>query len=83
MEKHGVEATIIGEFTNSGKCIVRENGKVIMDIEMEFLHEGLPRRQMNSEAFETKIKDPKVLNKKSYNKDLLDLLKAKNLSSFE
>ncbi|MGH9856337.1 MAG: AIR synthase-related protein, partial [Acidobacteriota bacterium] len=41
MQRRGVEATIIGEFTKSGKCIVKQNGKTIMDIDMDFLHNGL------------------------------------------
>ena len=83
MQRRGVEATIIGEFTNSGKCVVKENGNVVMDLEMEFLHNGLPKRQLITESFERIVEEPNVSNKKSYSKDLLDLLKEKNISSFE
>jgi phosphoribosylformylglycinamidine synthase len=83
MEKRGVEATVIGEFTDSGKCVIKENGKVILDLEMEFLHNGLPKRQLNSEAYEVKVGEPNISIKKSYNNDLLNLLKEKNLASNE
>lgn len=48
MSKRGVEARAIGEFTRAKKCIVKYEGKVIMDMEMEFLHEGLPKRDLKS-----------------------------------
>ena len=44
MDKWEVEATVIGEFTNSRKCVVKYNGKIIMDLDMQFLHFGLPKR---------------------------------------
>ena len=40
--RHDVEATRIGEFTASGRCIVRHGGKEVMNITLEFLHEGRP-----------------------------------------
>jgi phosphoribosylformylglycinamidine synthase II len=39
----GVEATVIGQFTASGRLVVRYAGQVVADLEMKFLHEGLPR----------------------------------------
>ena len=42
MARHDVEATRIGFFTNSGKCVVRFRGKKVMDIALKFLHEGRP-----------------------------------------
>ena len=44
MKRRGVEATVIGEFTKSGKCHVSYNGKTVMDLDLEFLHDGLPKR---------------------------------------
>jgi phosphoribosylformylglycinamidine synthase subunit PurSL len=48
MKRRGVEATIIGKFTNSGKCVVQYHGKTVMDIDMEFLHDGLPMRHLTT-----------------------------------
>ena len=33
-DRHGVEATVIGTFTDSGKCVVRYRDKTVMDIAM-------------------------------------------------
>jgi phosphoribosylformylglycinamidine synthase len=43
LKKRGVEATVIGQFTNSGHCVVRYNKETILDLEMNFLHDGLPK----------------------------------------
>ncbi len=48
MKSRDVEATIIGKFTDSGKAQVSYQGQTIMDIELEFLHNGLPGRQLET-----------------------------------
>lgn len=48
MQRRGVEATVIGTFTNSGKCHVTYNSKTIVAIDMDFLHDGLPQRPMTT-----------------------------------
>jgi len=42
----GVEATVIGEFNNSNRCVVTYRNETVMDMEMDFLHNGLPKRQL-------------------------------------
>lgn len=39
-----VEATVIGRLTNDQRLVVRYQGEVVGDLDMEFLHEGLPQR---------------------------------------
>ncbi|MDZ4227234.1 MAG: AIR synthase-related protein, partial [Patescibacteria group bacterium] len=54
-ERHDVEATRIGTFTRSGRCVVRYGRKKVMDMRLDFLHEGRPvekqksRKPVNSE----------------------------------
>jgi phosphoribosylformylglycinamidine synthase II len=38
-----VEATVIGRFTDDGQLTVRYDGTVVAQIDMHFLHHGLPR----------------------------------------
>ncbi|MEW6071800.1 MAG: phosphoribosylformylglycinamidine synthase subunit PurL [Planctomycetota bacterium] len=38
-----VEATVIGAFTDSGRLVVRDGGEVVADLDMRFLHGGVPR----------------------------------------
>ena len=42
MESRGVEVSKIGRFTSSGRGVVISGSKKIFDMDMEFLHEGLP-----------------------------------------
>ena len=48
MKSRDVEAVVIGEFTDSGRCQVNYQGQKAMDIELEFLHDGLPSRQLQT-----------------------------------
>ncbi len=87
MESRGVEATVIGEFTNSGKVILEYGGKKIMDMEMEFLHNGLPKRQLRTEEilpppFSSPYSRRRLGRGKVYTKSLETLLANKNISGF-
>jgi phosphoribosylformylglycinamidine synthase subunit PurSL len=81
MESRGVEATIIGEFTNSEKCIVKYEGKTIVNIDLEFLHNGLPKRPLESRSITKVFSEPKIA-KGSRIKILEELLAEKNINSF-
>ncbi len=82
MESRGVEATIIGEFTKNPKCIVNYKGKTIMDMSMEFLHNGLPKHKITTEKIESIYNEPKISKKYSSNFILEELLKEENISGF-
>ncbi|MCE9634138.1 MAG: phosphoribosylformylglycinamidine synthase subunit PurL [Planctomycetes bacterium] len=41
--KEGVEVTDLGEFTGTGRLVLRYGGTKVGDVPMEFLHDGLPR----------------------------------------
>lgn len=90
MNKHGVEATVIGEFTNSGKCIVSFNKEKVMDMDMNFLHYGLPKRNLITKNPKSEIRNPNEIqnsnNKKAnYNltDDFLALLSQPSMASYE
>jgi phosphoribosylformylglycinamidine synthase len=83
MESRGVLACRIGEFTDSSHCVVRHNGKIIMDIEMEFLHNGLPHRHLESLAMPKNYAEPDLPKGNSRTKYLLELLKTGNIGSFK
>jgi phosphoribosylformylglycinamidine synthase II len=48
MRRRGVEATVIGEFTDTGRCVVILKGRTIMDVDMHFLHDGVPQKVLGS-----------------------------------
>ncbi len=42
------ELTDIGRFTGFGRLVVRYGGEVVLDLQNEFLHEGIPQRQLKA-----------------------------------
>lgn len=82
MERRGVEATVIGKFTNSGKCVVKHKGKKIMDLDMDFLHNGLPLRPMKTIYTQKHLPEPKIPVLKDWTRTLKMMLKRPNIASF-
>lgn len=83
MRRRGVEATIIGTFTDNGKCHISYDKKPIMDLAMEFLHNGLPKLPMKTKEVISKKKVVSINETKDYDKALLQMLKRLNITSFE
>lgn len=43
-----VDATAVGEFTNDGKFICKFHDKTVADIDLAFLHDGLPKMELKA-----------------------------------
>jgi len=82
MRRREVEATVIGEFNDSGKCVVDYNGEIVMDIELDFLHDGLPDKQLKSTFTPGNNSDP-IPKSHPLDKTLLEMLGRKNICSKE
>ncbi|TAJ15625.1 phosphoribosylformylglycinamidine synthase [Patescibacteria group bacterium] len=83
MESRGVESTVIGMFTSSGSCVVTYGNKKIMDVELDFLHDGLPQKHLVSKKIilpkePLRLKEPKDLSG-----TVLALLSSMNIASNE
>ncbi|MBU1500016.1 phosphoribosylamine--glycine ligase [Patescibacteria group bacterium] len=83
MMSRDVEATIIGEFNDRGRCIVKYHKKIIMDVDMEFLHNGLPVRPMKTTPIKSSFKNPLIPQLKNLNQILLSMFSRLNITSFE
>ena len=97
MQRRGVEATVIGKFTDSGKCevVYKLDQQVLklMDLELEFLHNGLPAQELKTQAptvirasqNETELRDELLCEifDGDYGHSLLGMLSRLNLSSNE
>jgi len=46
--RRDVEATVIGTFTGSGKVHVKYDGKTVLYLDMDFVHEGLPKLRLTA-----------------------------------
>ncbi len=60
MESRGVESTVIGNFNDTKKAIVNFNGKEIFNLDMEFLHDGLPKRKLITKPYPYRTEEPKI-----------------------
>lgn len=83
MARRGAEATAIGEFTDSGKCVVEYKGRTIVDIDLEFLHDGLPKRPMKSQYSKTIHEEPKFAQPKDLSGALREMLSRLNIAGYE
>jgi len=85
LKNRGVEATVIGQFTNSGRCLVKYKNQTVMDIELNFLHEGLPQRLLKTKPpkhnYQASILPPPDTN--SLNDILLKMIGRLNVAGFE
>lgn len=82
MSRRGVEAVVIGEFTNKGNCVVKWNGKKIMDLPLEFLHNGLPQRHLATTPVVRTYAEPTLSKSVSRDKELAQLLSTGNVGGF-
>ncbi len=82
-EMENVEATFIGKFTGDRKLCLRYKGETVADIEMDFLHNGLPRIKRKAIWSPTSYKEPQIKKKKEYDEDLKKILSSWNVCSKE
>ncbi|MDR1721323.1 MAG: phosphoribosylformylglycinamidine synthase subunit PurL [Endomicrobium sp.] len=84
-EKENVEAVCIGEFTNEGKLTLLYNGEVVTSVDMEFLHEGVPKpvKRAVYKMKEEKIQEPVKMNSSEISISLKALLADLNVCSRE
>ncbi len=84
MQRRGVEAMVVGEFTDSGTCMVKYKEKNVMDLDMKFLHDGRPIHQQNTAllALSTHSLKSDLPDKLNLKTALKDMLGRPNLASF-
>jgi phosphoribosylformylglycinamidine synthase len=58
--RHNVEATVLGEYTRTGRFEAYYNNEKVLDLEMEFLHHGLPQRVLSCIYAEENIGEPQT-----------------------
>lgn len=83
MKKRGVEATVIGKFTSSGRGVVRYNGKVVYDLDLHFLHEGLPQKKLKTKSCLQKVDYEPFDIPNDLSRILLEMVNRPNLASYE
>lgn len=83
LEDRGVDSSVIGEFTKSGKCEVYYKDKIVMDIDLEFLHNGIPLKKLQTNWQPTVYKEPSREIYEDYSSTLLEIIKRLNISGYD
>ncbi len=82
-EKMDVEATVLGNFKDSGKFHVLYDGKTVACMDMAFVHEGLPKMQMVAKWEPKTHAEPMLPEKPDIGQELHNLLARLNICSKE
>ena len=78
-----VEATALGNFTQSGALIIRYRDRVVGRLDLDFLHDGGPRMLLEARWQPPQIQPPSLPRKGLRNRHILELLRSLNLCSKE
>lgn len=78
-----VEATVIGKFTSDKVLRLFYNSHVVGEIEMDFLHNGIPRLERKALWQKPTYEEPTLFEKEDYGTDLKKILSAWNICSKE
>jgi len=82
-DDENVESTVMGKFTNDKKLRLRYNGQQVAEMDMEFLHNGVPKYSRTATWKDRQLTEPVIPEKDNYNKELLQILSSYNVASKE
>ncbi len=82
-ERRGVEATVLGTYINSGRFDVRYDGKTVAYLDMDFFHDGVPKKEMTARWQPPYHDEPRIPLKSDLTADLMGLLSRLNICSKE
>jgi len=77
-----VEISVLGEFTNDGKFHMLYNGETVAYLDIEFMHDGLPKMHLKARWKTPEFPEPD-LAKQDLGADTLKLIGALNICSDE
>lgn len=80
---YGVEATVLGEFTDTGLFHILYGDRTVAFLPMAFMHEGLPPMQLPAKWEIKKQEEVEIEIKEDYTADLLQLMGTLNICSKE
>ena len=81
--RRSVEATVLGTFTDSGRFHVLYAGKTVAYLSMEFLHEGVPKMELEAEWTPPRHPEPDFPDPPDLTDDLKAVLGRLNVCSKE
>jgi len=81
--KRGVEATVVGTYTDTGRAHITWEDETIMDMEMDFLHDGNPETPLSTTFTRGGEAEPDLAEPSDYAKSMTDMLGRLNICSKE
>ena len=78
-----VQTTVIGEFTNDKKLNLFYKGHRVADLDMKFLHEGIPQWQLKAVLNQTQYPEPDFVQPRDLGQSLKNILGTWNVCSKE
>ena len=81
--KRGVEATDIGTYTDSGRAHISYAGETVMNMSMDFLHDGNPETPLKTTFTRGNESEPDIEEPTDHNALLLDMIGRLNICSKE
>ena len=82
-QDEGVEATVIGEFTDTRRLELFYEGNLVGDLDMKFLHKGLPQLEKEAVWELPQYREPDFPQPTDLREDLLRILASWNVCSKE
>ncbi|MBN2456527.1 MAG: phosphoribosylformylglycinamidine synthase subunit PurL [Sedimentisphaerales bacterium] len=82
-EDENVDVTLIGKFTDDKKLTLRYNGQQVGQLDMDFMHEGVPKYSRKAHWRRPELIQPNIAEKDNYNDELLQILSSYNVASKE
>ncbi len=81
--KMSVLSTVLGEFTDSGRFHVLYDGRTVGYLDMEFLHEGLPKMDLKAKWERRMVDEEPLAEPRDYEEALASVLRRWNVCSKE
>jgi phosphoribosylformylglycinamidine synthase II len=78
-----VESTVIGRFTGDKKLTLRYKGTKVGELDMDFLHDGVPKYSRQAAWQKPELIEPNIPEKDNYNDELVKMLGSYNIASKE
>ncbi len=82
-DDENVESTVIGKFTSDKKLRLRYNGQLAGELDMDFLHDGVPKYSRKAVWKTPELAEPSIAEKDNFNDELLQILSSYNVASKE
>jgi phosphoribosylformylglycinamidine synthase len=81
--RRDVEATVLGRFTDSGKFHMKYGDKTVTYLDLEFLHEGVPQKELVAVRKQPSYDEPEIKQPSDLTQILREMLERLNVCSIE